>query len=87
MDSKPAPRSGLTLFCARDSIACLWTRIVLAEKDVDGARIEWVTPGKPNHDLMVLNPTLALPTLADRETVIHPAQVINEYLDERYPHP
>jgi len=87
MDSKPAPRSGLTLFCARDSIACLWTRIVLAEKDVDGARIEWVNPGKPNHDLMVLNPSLALPTLADRETVIHPAQVIIEYLDERYPHP
>lgn len=87
MDSKPAPRAGLTLFCSRDSLACLWTRIVLAEKDVDGARIEWINPGKPNHDLLVLNPTLELPTLADRDTVIHPAQVINEYLDERFPHP
>lgn len=87
MEGKPAPKAGLTLFCTRDSLACLWTRIVLAEKDVDGARIEWVNPGKPNHDLLVLNPSLALPTLADRETVIHPAQVINEYLDERYPHP
>ena len=71
MDAKPAPRAGLTLFCSRDSLACLWTRIVLAEKDVDGARIEWVNPGRPNHDLLV----------------IHPAAVINEYLDERFPHP
>jgi len=87
MDSKPAPRAGLTLFCAKDSLPCLWARIVLAEKDVDSARVEWVNPGKPNHDLLVLNPSLQLPTLADRDTVIHPAQVIVEYLDERYPHP
>lgn len=87
MDTKPAQRAGLVLYCSRDSLACLWTRIVLAEKDVDGARIEWVNPARPNQDLLVLNPTLDLPTLSDRETVIHPAAVINEYLDERFPHP
>lgn len=87
MDSKPANRAGLTLFCTRSGLGCLWTRIVLAEKDVDSARLEWVLPGRMNQDLLVLNPALDLPTLADRDTVIHPAAVIAEYLDERYPHP
>lgn len=86
-DHKPAVRSGVTLFCSRESLRCHWARIVLAEKDVDGARTEWVTPGKPSEDLLVLNPSLTLPTLTDRDTVIHPESVIVEYLDERYPHP
>lgn len=87
MDARPAPRAGLTLFCARDDVASLWARIVLSEKDIDGARIEWVLPGRPHHDLMVLNPSGTLPTLADRDTVLYPAAVVAEYLDERYPHP
>src|SRR5688500_17441481 len=87
MDTKPAPRAGVTLFCGRDHLPSLWTRMVLAEKEVAGARIEWIKPGQPNHDLLVLNPAQILPTLADRDTVIYPAQVIAEYLDERYPHP
>lgn len=87
MDAKPAPRAGLALFLARDGLASQWTRIVLAEKDVEGARVEWVTPGKPHAELATLNAAQTVPTLADRETVIHPAQVIVEYLDERYPHP
>ena len=87
MDSRPAPRAGLTLFCARGELPSLWTRIVLAEKDVDGARLEWVLPNRPHQDLMVLNPSGQLPTLADRDTVLFPAAVVAEYLDERYPHP
>lgn len=84
---KPAPRAGVTLFAARDSLDSHWARLVLMEKDVDGARLEWIGPGKPNHDLAVLNPAMTLPTLVDRETVIHPASIVTEYLDERYPHP
>ena len=87
MAEKPAVRGGVTLFAARNSLSCLWVRLVLAEKDVDGARVEEVQPGRPNHDLSILNPALTLPTLVDREVVLHPAQVIVEYLDERYPHP
>ncbi|HUP91798.1 MAG TPA: glutathione S-transferase N-terminal domain-containing protein [Solimonas sp.] len=87
METKPAPRQGVTLYCSQESLACIWTRIVLAEKDVDGARLVWVAPGKSNPELAMLNPAQTLPTLTDRETVIHPAQVIVEYLDERYPHP
>jgi stringent starvation protein A len=87
IDAKPAARAGLTLFCAADDLAGLWTRIVLAEKDVDHARIEWVRPDRPHQDLLVINPSLSLPTLADRDAVLYPAGIINEYLDERYPHP
>lgn len=84
---KPAPRAGVTLFVARGALDSHWARLVLAEKDVDGARIETIQPGKPNHDLAILNPAMTLPTLIDRDTVIHPASVLVEYLDERYPHP
>ena len=87
MENRPAPRAGLTLFCARGEMPSLWTRIVLAEKDVDGARIEWILPNRPNQDLLVLNPSGKLPTLADRDTVLFPAAIVAEYLDERYPHP
>jgi len=87
MDTKPAQRAGLTLFCTRDRLPCQWAQLVLAEKDVDGARIEWVAAGKPNHDLAVLNPSTSLPTLTDRDAVIYPAGILVEYLDERYPHP
>lgn len=85
--SKAAPNSGLTLFCSMDGVGCHWVRLVLAEKDVDGARVEFQRPGRPSEDLLVLNPAQSLPTLADRETVIYPARVIAEYLEERYPHP
>lgn len=84
---KPAINAGITLFCARDSLSGDWVRCILAEKDVDGARIEWITPGKPHHDLLVLNPEQTLPTLADRDVVMYSAPVIANYLDERYPHP
>jgi len=87
IDARPAPRAGLTLYCSREEIGSRWTRIVLAEKDVDGARIEWSSAIKPNHDLLLLNPWAQLPTLADRDTVLYPAHIVVEYLDERYPHP
>ncbi len=87
IDARPAPRAGVTLFCARDELPSCWTRIVLAEKEIDGARIEPVTAGRPHHDLLLLNPSGELPTLIDRDTVLHPAAVVAEYIDERYPHP
>ncbi|NGY05248.1 glutathione S-transferase N-terminal domain-containing protein [Solimonas terrae] len=87
MDARPAPRAGVSLFCARGELPSSWVRIVLAEKDVDGARVEQLTPGKPHQDLLVLNPSGELPTLVDRDTVLYPATIVAEYLDERYPHP
>ncbi|SEQ05056.1 RNA polymerase-associated protein [Solimonas aquatica] len=87
MEGKPAPRAGLTLFCARDELPSLWARIVLAEKEVDGARVQLLGAQQTHPDLLLLNPTGQLPTLADRDTVLYPARVVVEYLDERYPHP
>lgn len=85
--TKPAPNAGLTLFCSVDGVDCHWVRLVLAEKDVEGARVEFQKPGRPSEDLLVLNPAQTLPTLADRDIVLYPARVIAEYLDERFPHP
>lgn len=85
--SKPAGNAGLTVFCAPGTVETLWIRLVLAEKDVEGVRLQVEKPGRPSEDLVLLNPGLTLPTLADRDTVIYPARVIAEYLDERYPHP
>ncbi len=87
INARPGSRSGVTLFCAPGELPSLWTRIVLAEKDVDSARVEVVRPGRPHPDLMTLNPTMALPTLVDRDAVLYPAMIVAEYLDERYPHP
>lgn len=87
MDTRPGARAGLTLFCAPDDLSGLWARIVLGEKEVEHARIEWVRPGQVHPDLVVLNPAQILPTLADRDAVVYPAGVIAEYLEERYPHP
>ena len=84
---KPAPNAGMTLYCSAEAVTCLWVRLVLAEKDVEGARFEIQRPGRISEDLLLLNPTQTLPTLADRDLVIYPARVIAEYLDERYPHP
>jgi RNA polymerase-associated protein len=85
---KPAPNAGLMLFVADDSLSSDWARLVLAEKDVDGAQVQAIRPGTSvNEDFLVLNPSQSLPTLADREGVITGARVIVEYLDERYPHP
>ena len=86
-EAKPASNAGVTLYCSADQVACHWIRLVLAEKAVTAARIEIETPGRPSEDLVLLNSAQTLPTLTDREAVIHPARLIAEFLDERYPHP
>jgi len=84
---RPAPNVGLTLFLAPNAWSSDWARLVLAEKEVDGAALRFITPGVFDEDFVSLNPTQSLPTLADREGVIQGGAVIAEYLDERYPHP
>ncbi|MBL6751210.1 MAG: glutathione S-transferase N-terminal domain-containing protein [Nevskia sp.] len=75
------------LFVAENSVGSDWARLVLAEKEVDGAQLKVIRPGTPDEDFLILNPGQSLPTLADREGVLVGARVIVEYLDERYPHP
>jgi len=61
-------------------------RMMLAEKgvivdlvDVDGA--------KPPAELADHNPYNTVPTLTDRDLILYDANIILEYLDERFPHP
>jgi len=62
------------------------TRIVLAEKELPSEIVD-VEDGETSKELQDVNPVGKLPTLEDRSTILFEASVVNEYLDERYPHP
>jgi RNA polymerase-associated protein len=62
------------------------TRIVLFEKDVE-CRIIEVDPHRKPRELADLNPYNQVPTIVDRDLVLYGSLIINEYLDERLPHP
>lgn len=79
-------RSVMTLFSDPRSPNSHRVRLVAKEKDIPMDVIE-VDPDNMPEDLVELNPYGSLPTLVDRELILYDAQVIIEYLDERYPHP
>lgn len=79
-------RSIMALFSGDDCVDSHRVRHVLREKDVT-VDIVRVDPGKQSEDLLELNPYGNIPTLVDRDLVLHDARVIMEYLDERFPHP
>ena len=62
------------------------TRIVLYEKDVE-CQVVLVDVKKKPRDLSDLNPYTTVPTMIDRALVLYESLIINEYLDERLPHP
>ena len=79
-------RSSMTLYSdARDQYSHR-VRMVLAEKGVTVDIVD-VDPGKKPEGLAEINPYNSLPTLLDRDLVLYEANVIMEYLDERFPHP
>ena len=61
-------------------------RLVLAEKDID-TEIKFIHDDSIPEELAELNPYGTVPTLVDRELTLYDAQIILEYLDERFPHP
>ena len=61
-------------------------RIVLYEKGMDFQIIDVDLQNKPE-DLAIMNPYNQVPVLVERELVLHEANIINEYIDERFPHP
>jgi RNA polymerase-associated protein len=76
----------MTLFSdARDHYSHR-VRMVLAEKGVTVDIVD-VDPNNKPEDLAEINPYNSLPTLLDRDLVLYEANVIMEYLDERFPHP
>lgn len=61
-------------------------RIVLYEKGMDFHVIDVDLANKPE-DLSIINPHNAVPVLVERDLVLQQANIINEYIDERFPHP
>lgn len=79
-------KSVMTIFTGANDLYSHRVRIVLAEKGINFEAVD-VDPANPPEDLMELNPYGMVPTMVDRELVLYDAQVIMEYLDERFPHP
>ncbi|MBW8189496.1 stringent starvation protein A [Neiella marina] len=79
-------RSVMTLFSAIDDLYSHQVRIVLAEKGVT-FEATYVDADNPSEELAEVNPYGSVPTLVDRDLVLYRAQIITEYLDERFPHP
>src|ERR1700722_17443183 len=80
-------RSIMTLYSGAMDIYSHRVRIVLAEKGVAVDVINTDSHTDKLEDLLELNPYGNVPTLIDRELVLYDANIIMEYLDERFPHP
>ena len=68
---------------------CLFShacRFVLKEKEID-CDVVFTTDKQVEDAVGELNPYGETPTLADRDLVLYDVVVVNEYLDERFPHP
>ena len=61
-------------------------RFVLYEKGMDFQVIDVDLYNKPE-DIAVMNPYNRVPVLAERDLVLYESNIINEYIDERFPHP
>jgi len=61
-------------------------RIVLYEKGMDFEVIDVDLMNK-TEDVATINPYGKVPVLVERDLVLYEANIINEYIDERFPHP
>ena len=61
-------------------------RIVLYEKGMDFEVID-VDLMSRAEDIAAINPYNKVPVLVERDLVLYEANIINEYIDERFPHP
>ena len=61
-------------------------RFVLYEKGMDFQIIDVDLFNKPE-DLAVMNPYNQVPVLVERDLILYESNIINEYIDERFPHP
>ena len=80
-------RSTMALYSSAACIDCHRVRFVLAEKGINVEIVDVDSDETAAEDLADLNPYHETPTLLDRDLVLYDAGVINDYLDERYPHP
>ncbi|MGA9163903.1 MAG: glutathione S-transferase N-terminal domain-containing protein [Thiobacillus sp.] len=61
-------------------------RIVLFEKDMDFEIIDVDMHNKPE-EIASISPSGKMPVLVERDLVLTESNIINEYIDERFPHP
>ena len=80
-------RSTMALYSSKICMQCHRVRFVLAEKGINVEIVDVDEDESAQADLAELNPYHETPTLVDRDLVLYDATVINDYLDERYPHP
>jgi RNA polymerase-associated protein len=65
---------------------CQRCRIVLYEKGMDFEIVDVDLFNKPE-DLAQMNPYNQVPVLVERDLILYESTIINEYIDERFPHP
>jgi RNA polymerase-associated protein len=61
-------------------------RLVLFEKGMDFEVRDVDLFNKPE-DISVMNPYGQVPILVERDLILYESNIINEYIDERFPHP
>jgi len=76
----------MALYSGAECVFSHGCRIVVFEKEVE-CQIFYLDDDEVSEGLAELNPYNETPTLLDRDLVLYGAQIINEYLDERLPHP
>ena len=63
-------------------------RIVLMEKQMEsGVEVQDVDLNNKPENLALYNPYNQVPVFVDRETKLYESNIINEYMDDRFPHP
>ena len=61
-------------------------RIVLHEKGMD-FDIKDIDPQDKSDEIAAMNPYGRVPILVERDLTLYESNIINEYIDERFPHP
>jgi len=86
MNTQATRRSIMTLYSGTDCVLSHACRIVLQEKDIE-CELVYTDPADTCQELAEFNPYNETPTLVDRDLILYDPFIINEYLDERLPHP
>ena len=79
-------RTSMALFSDQKDHYCQRVRIVLEEKGVSSEIIE-IDKDDLSGEVLEASPYGTLPVLVDRDVSLYNANILMEYLDERFPHP
>jgi glutathione S-transferase len=79
----------LKLYDSPECPFCQKTRIVLAEKDLsyELVPVDLQAGEQKRPEFIKLNPFGKVPVLIDDEVIVYDSTIINEYLEDEYPHP